>query len=115
MQTTITETEAHSLLRSIKAPQLDLEPVADHVLEHYGLAGEWHQLGGEREQNYRLVTAAGEKFVVKIASLEEDEESLIFQAKALEHIEQVDPALQVPRVRRTIAGDLLSSISAGEG
>ncbi|RVD46291.1 aminotransferase class III-fold pyridoxal phosphate-dependent enzyme [Mesorhizobium sp. M4B.F.Ca.ET.169.01.1.1] len=115
MQTTITETEARSLLRSIKAPQLDLEPVADHVLEHYGLSGEWHQLGGEREQNYRLVTAAGEKFVVKIASLEEDEESLIFQAKALEHIEQVDPALQVPRVRRTIAGDLLSSISAGEG
>ncbi|TIW00779.1 MAG: hypothetical protein E5V77_09225, partial [Mesorhizobium sp.] len=104
MQTTLTEAEARSLLRSIKPPQLDLKPVVDHVLDRYGLSGEWHQLGGEREQNYRLVTAAGERFVVKIASLEEDEESLIFQAKALEHIEKVDPAIQVPRVRRTLEG-----------
>ena len=55
MQTKITETEARSLLRSIKAPQLDLKPVADHVLEHYGLSGEWHQLEGEREQNLSLI------------------------------------------------------------
>jgi len=115
MQTKITETEARALLCSIEAPQLDLKPVADHVLEHYGLAGEWRRLGGEREQNYRLATDAGEMFVVKIASLDEVPESLIFQAKALEHIERVDQALQVPRVRRTLGGDLLSSISAGEG
>lgn len=104
-----------SLLEGIRAPHLAQEAVVSRVLEDYGLAGEWRRLGGEREQNFRLTTAGGEKFVVKIAALDEDQDSLAFQAEALDHIARVDPDLAVPRLRRTLAGAPLSKVADGEG
>lgn len=111
----IDEDEARALLGYIKTPHLPLDAIRAHVLEHYGLAGDWKPLGGEREQNHMLRTAAGETYVVKVSSPEEDPDGLLFQCEALEHIRRVDPELNVPRVCRTRRGEFLSPISDGKG
>ena len=104
------ETATRSLLAGIDAPQIGIDLIKSRVLDVYGLAGEWKQLSGEREQNYRLRTGSGDRFVVKIASPHDDAQGLLFEAEALAHIKRVDPALPVPQVVRTSAGGLHSTI-----
>lgn len=48
-----------SLLETIRAPRLPVDRIARQVERDYGLAGDWRPLGGEREQNFQLVTAEG--------------------------------------------------------
>ncbi|MET3615712.1 4-aminobutyrate aminotransferase-like enzyme/Ser/Thr protein kinase RdoA (MazF antagonist) [Rhizobium aquaticum] len=104
-----------AMLAGIKAPNLPLEMIRARVAEVYGLTGEWKQLGGEREQNFRLTIGEGAAFVVKIAAPTEPMESLRFQTEALEHIASVDPGLVAPRLRRTLAGEAMSHIFDKEG
>src|SRR5690349_18054396 len=99
----------------MRAPQLPLELIARRVQDAYGLAGEWRRLGGEREQNFRLITPDDTALVVKVASLDEPLESLAFQAEALEHIARVDPELSVPRLRRTLGGEASCHIADEAG
>lgn len=103
------------LLASIGAPELAEERVAAQVFEVYGLAGTFRRLGGEREQNFRLTTADGRQFVVKVASLEEPSESLEFQLEALDHVAAIDPGVPVPRVVRTLEGALMATIAGERG
>lgn len=115
MRSNLDESEVHALLYSIRPPHLEAEKVADHVFREYGLSGNWRVLGGEREQNFRLATEDGRAFVVKIASLDESDESLLFQCDALEHLARTDPSLEVPRVRRTTTGEVLTQIADADG
>lgn len=107
--------ETQVLLGSIAAPDLPVERIAQRVEEVYGLTGEWKRLGGEREQNFRLTTADGNRFVVKIAAQTEPLESLMFQINALQHIERIDPEIPAPRVKHTLSAKAISSIADAEG
>lgn len=103
------------LLASIAAPDLPLALVQTRVASIYGLTGTWRRLGGEREQNFRLVTDDRQQFVVKVASIEEPTESLEFQIEALEHVAAIDARLPVPRVTRTLQGEPMGSITDENG
>jgi hypothetical protein len=48
-------------------------------------------LAGERDQNFRVDTAAGQRFLFKISNPADDRPILAMQAAALRHIERVDP------------------------
>ncbi len=61
-------------------------------------------LAGERDQNFRVDTAGGQRFLLKISNPADDEPILAMQDAALRHIEQVDPGLPVMRARPTAAG-----------
>jgi 4-aminobutyrate aminotransferase-like enzyme/Ser/Thr protein kinase RdoA (MazF antagonist) len=104
-----------ALLASIAAPDLPLALVETRVASIYGLSGTWRRLGGEREQNFRLVTDDGQQFVVKVASLEEPTESLEFQIEALDHVAAIDADFPVPRVKRTLKGESMGSITDASG
>ena len=106
----MTDPTIEAMLAGIKAPNLPLDLIRARVAEIYGLTGEWKQLGGEREQNFRLTAGDGAAFVVKIAAPTEPMESLRFQTEALEHIASVDPGFAAPRLRRTLAGEAMSHI-----
>jgi len=110
-----TRDPVETLLASIAAPDLPKPLVESRVATVYGLTGSWRRLGGEREQNFRLVTADGAQFVVKVASIEEPAESLQFQIDALEHVAAVDPGAPVPRIRRTLAGALMADVADEAG
>ena len=62
-------------------------------------------LAGERDQNFRVDTAAGRRLLFKISNPADDGPILAMQATALRHIERVDPGLPVMRALPTAAGE----------
>jgi 4-aminobutyrate aminotransferase-like enzyme len=62
-------------------------------------------LAGERDQNFRVDTDGGPRFLLKISNPADGAPVLGMQAAALRHIERVDPGLPVMRVRPTAAGE----------
>ena len=74
------------------------------VRERYGFEPEATRLTGERDENFRLTAADGAQYVLKIANPAESAAETDFQTAALLHIEQADPTLPCPRVRRERTG-----------
>ncbi|WP_232540034.1 phosphotransferase [Azohydromonas aeria] len=70
----------------------------------YGIEGSIQPLAGERDQNCRVETADGSRYVVKISNPSEPPSVIDFQVAALDHIAQASPELPVPRVVRTVQG-----------
>src|SRR5580704_19702244 len=63
------------------------------------------RLAGERDQNFRVDTAGGQRWLLKISNPADDAPILAMQAAALRHIERVDPGLPVMRPLPTAAGE----------
>jgi 4-aminobutyrate aminotransferase-like enzyme/aminoglycoside phosphotransferase (APT) family kinase protein len=62
-------------------------------------------LAGERDQNFQVDTADGQRFVLKISNPADDRPVLAMQAAALRHIEAVDPGLPAMRALPTATGE----------
>jgi 4-aminobutyrate aminotransferase-like enzyme/Ser/Thr protein kinase RdoA (MazF antagonist) len=82
------------------------ENAARQVLrERFGVeSSSLRPLAGERDQNFRVDTAGGQRFLFKISNPADDRPVLEMQAAALRHIERVDPGLPVMRALPTAAG-----------
>ncbi len=76
----------------------------------YGLASTAAELPSERDQNFLLSTARGEKFVLKFAKSDEERAVLDFQNAALDWVAGHAPALAVPRLRPTLGGAGLTRV-----
>lgn len=70
------------------APQLAAVDAARVAREHWGLEASCTELVSERDQNFRLQTADGRRYVLKIANSAEDPVVTDFQVRALLHIER---------------------------
>jgi 4-aminobutyrate aminotransferase-like enzyme/Ser/Thr protein kinase RdoA (MazF antagonist) len=86
----------------------------------FALDGTVKLLPSERDQNFRLTTAADESFVLKIANSTEPEAVLDFQNQAMMHIrEKCDPkqpnSAIAPQVCLSVDGKLISSIRGDGG
>ncbi|WP_051248273.1 phosphotransferase [Inquilinus limosus] len=68
------------------------------VRDRYGIEGRAYPLSSERDQNFRIETAAGRRVLLKIADPAEDRQVTNFQTELLLHLERTDPALPVPRI-----------------
>ena len=79
-------------------PDWDPDALAAIARRHFDVRGEPHPLGGERDQNLRMLDAHGAPVVVKLSGMEEGRDTLALQTAALRHIARVDPGLNVPRV-----------------
>ena len=89
--------------------------VAERVADEYGLTGEWAPLTGERDQNFRLATDDGRKYVVKIAGPDEDPDIADFHVQALLYLEKGSPQMPVPRIIRTKTNNCLGEIISKRG
>ena len=98
--------ETEALLRILDSPRPDFTAGdAERVAEReFGVRGCAAVLGGERDANFRIRSEDGE-CLLKVANAAEPDELLDFQSAALEHIAISDPALPVPRIVRTLAGE----------
>ena len=96
-------------------PEFSAEAAAEVARELYGVEGEFKRLYSERDQNYRIRQADGATCVLKFANSEEDPGVLDLQHQALIHIEGRDPDLPVPRVIRSLAGDLSGTVDGPDG
>ena len=96
-------------------PAFSTEAAASMAREIFGVEGTAHPLYGERDQNFHIKTASGPGIIVKILGPYEAPDSVEFQTAALSHIAMMAPALPVPRVRRTVAGEAYTRIADERG
>lgn len=83
----LSETEAESLAKT-----------------QFGVVGTASRLTSERDANFRLKTASGVSYVLKIANPAEDPLVTNLQTKALLHIAAIDSDLPVQRIHLTLDG-----------
>jgi hydroxylysine kinase len=98
--------DVDDLLATMVAPArpVAIGPALALVRERYGIECEATRLTGERDENFRLITAGGAGYVLKIANPAESPAETDFQTAALLHIEEADPELPCPRVLRDREG-----------
>jgi Ser/Thr protein kinase RdoA (MazF antagonist) len=96
-------------------PRLSENLLRPFLLQHWGLEGELKRLSGERDQNFRITTADGSRYVFKIASPLENLELVDFQIQALLHLEAADPGIPVPRIRQSLEGNSFETLTTGRG
>src|SRR5579862_1676471 len=90
------------------APRFDAETAARVARDLYGRSGTVRALTSERDQNFLLETASGERLVLKIANALEDPALLDAQQQAMRHIgATLDLA---PRVIPALQGSTLSVV-----
>lgn len=100
---------------STAAPSLAPDEVAGLVSRLYGIEGSVKALAGERDQNCRIETADGARYVFKISNPSESVSVVDFQIGALEHIARVSPDLPVPRVVHTLTGRTRDTVTLPSG
>jgi hydroxylysine kinase len=100
---------------STSVPNLSPESVRALARRLYGIDGSVEALAGERDQNCRMETADGRRYVFKISNPSEPPSVVDFQIAALDHIAQASPQLPVPRVVRTLADRTHDTIALADG
>jgi Ser/Thr protein kinase RdoA (MazF antagonist) len=96
-------------------PQLAIADAVCFAREIYGLTAAASTLLSERDQNFALETAAGEKCVLKIAKSDEDRSALELQNAVLKHAAQRAPHLALPRLIPASSGEDMVTISNAHG
>ena len=96
-------------------PCFDEDSLRQCLKGQYGITGAFKTLAGERDQNMCVTTEHGEKYIFKVASADELDESVDLQIKALQHLEQKDAGLSVPRQIRNKSGQSYSVLTDEKG
>ena len=81
----------------------------------FGTDGTLTPLAGERDQNFRVDTPAGQRLLFKISNPADGGPVMEMQAAALRHIEQVDPGLPVMRPLPAAAGQPWVEVDGPDG
>jgi Ser/Thr protein kinase RdoA (MazF antagonist) len=85
------------------------------VREHYGLAVRLSPLTGERDENFKLTTATGGMYVLKVAAARDSPAATALQTAALLHLATVDPDIPCPRVQKTRDGGVSVRVRDARG
>ncbi|HJR58898.1 MAG TPA: aminotransferase class III-fold pyridoxal phosphate-dependent enzyme [Vicinamibacterales bacterium] len=93
-----------------QAPRFDAAGAAQLARDLYGLDATASPLPSERDQNFLLATAEGERFVLKVANATEPRELLEAQNAAMEHVAALGFC---PRVRAAAGGGTIARASSG--
>lgn len=89
-------TESLNVLET-SPPRFTAEEVAAIAADLFDMRGEVRDLGSERDQTFLVGDG-----VLKISNTGEDPAVLDLEAKALEHIERVDPELPIAHVAQIV-------------
>lgn len=85
------------------------------LYRHFGIEGSFEAVDSERDQNFHVTADSGEHYVLKFANSAEDPAVTDLQSQALLHIEQTDRDFPVPRLCRTLDGELSALAIADDG
>lgn len=96
-------------------PRINEDLLAPFLHEHWRIEGDLHSLSGERDQNFRVTTADGSRYVLKVASPLEDLVLVDFQIQALLHLAAADPTIPIPRILRSSNGKLFETLTTARG
>lgn len=87
----------------------------DVARRFYGLAASAHRLSGEKDSNFRLDTAEGEQYLLKVVNPGEDAAVTNMHTLALRHVAARDPGMPVQRIVPTLDGRPEFRLDRGEG
>ena len=97
-----------------QAPRFDVAGAAQLARDLYGFESTASPLPSERDQNFLLVTTAGDRFVLKIANATEALEMLDAQNAAMEHLARSRGSLDFcPRILSTTDGQQIARAPSG--
>lgn len=95
------------------APQVSLDEVRTIATELYQLEGEITPLAGERDRNFRLLTAGGQSYMLRFINAAENRDEVDFQTALLTHVARRDPSLPVPRLISACDGKTAPTVYSG--
>lgn len=110
----MSEPLAEASLLTSDAPQVSLPQVQQIAAELYGLQGTLSCLAGERDSNFRLLTANGQGYMLRFINAAEQPAEMAFQSAMLAHIALQDSALPVPRLVTSLQGETTPHYPLGE-
>ncbi len=96
-------------------PAFSDEAARQILLGGFGVTGSLTALAGERDQNFRVDTSDGQRFLFKISNPADTVPILDMQTAALRHIEQVAPDLPVMRTLPGTGGEPWTEVSGPDG
>lgn len=101
----------------LDSPPPPVDTAAAEVLlrDLWGIEGRAESLACERDANFRITTATGPGFVLKVANPAEARATTAFQVEALRWLERTAPTLPVPRMIAMRAGDFLAPLALADG
>lgn len=92
------------------------EEAARQILrDSFGVEPSLTPLAGERDQNFRVDTPGGQRFLFKISNPADGLAVVELQTAALRHIEQVDPGLPVMRALPAVTGEPWVKVPGPDG
>ena len=96
-----------SVTRTLESdpPQFTTNDAVNIALRYFGIEAQAESLDSERDQNFRLHSATGTQYVLKIANAEEEPSAIDFENAVLEHICTVAPTIPVPRIVASTADE----------
>lgn len=96
-------------------PTFAIGDVVELALRVYGLTVSAAALPSERDQNFRLESRDGRRFVLKIAKSDEDHRVLELQNAVLRHVAAGAPRLATPRLMASRAGEDIARVEDSRG
>jgi 4-aminobutyrate aminotransferase-like enzyme/Ser/Thr protein kinase RdoA (MazF antagonist) len=96
-------------------PAFGMQEAQQLLAGAYGRSGTLTPLAGERDQNFRVDTGDGRRFLLKISNPADGPAVISMQTAALAHIEQCDPSLPVMRTLPTAAGEPWTEAKGADG
>lgn len=111
----MSEAPLDSLLLTHAPPQVSISAVREIAAELYQLRGEITPLAGERDSNFRLVTADRQAYMLRFINGAESAAEIDFQSAILQHLAVADAELPVPRLVPASHGITTPTLSLGIG
>ncbi|HWG64527.1 MAG TPA: aminotransferase class III-fold pyridoxal phosphate-dependent enzyme [Streptosporangiaceae bacterium] len=96
-------------------PAFGKEEARQILREIFGMDAQLSALAGERDQNFRVDTPGGERFLFKISNPADGAPTVDMQDAALRHIERVDPGLPVMRALASTQGKPWADVAGPDG
>ncbi len=90
-------------------PRLTLDAAVDITRRHFGISATAATLPSERDQNFLMETAAGARYVLKVANASEDRAVLEAENAALRHLAFTGLS---PLLQPTVSGGLVADVGS---
>ena len=95
-------------------PAFSAAAARDLLRTHFGIDGDLSPLDSERDQNFHVISCAGQ-FTFKIVNAAEPESAMAFQTALLRHVQASAPDLPLPRLVLSRAGRDVASAAGPSG
>ena len=101
------------MIQTHRSPDVGQDWAAEAARATFDLSGTLQPLPGDRDLNFLLSTDAGERWVVKVTSADEPDDTLDFECALMEWLAE-EGSVAIPAMRQSRSGKVLARIADGD-